>query len=49
MVIKKGRKYEHFKSKKAYKKYEAYIHIHKIPHKHRKTVIIKGKKHKVKR
>ena len=48
MVIKKGRKYEHFKSKKAYKKYEAYIHIHKIPHKHRKTVVIKGKKHKVK-
>ena len=48
MPIKKGNKYEHFKSKKAYKKYTAYIHIHHIKHKHRKTVIIHGKRHKVK-
>jgi hypothetical protein len=47
MPIKKGRKYEHFKSKKAYKKYEAYIHIHDIPHKHHKFVVIHGRKHKV--
>ena len=49
MPIEKGRKYEHFKSKKKYDKYEAYIHMHHIPHKHRKYVIIRGKKHKVKR
>ena len=58
MVVKKGRKkegkkrarkYEHFKSKKAYDKYEAYIHMNHIPHKHRSVVIINGKKHKVKK
>ena len=49
MPIKKGRKYEHFKSKKKYNKYEAYIHMHHIPHKHRKYVVIRGKKHRVKR
>ena len=49
MVVKKGRKYERFKSKEAYDKYEAYIHIHHIPHKHRNYVIINGKKHKVKK
>ena len=47
--IKKGRKYEHFKSIKAYKKYTAYIHIHKIPHKHRKIVVVRGKKHRVRK
>ena len=49
MVVKKGRKYERFKSKKAYDKYEAYIHMNHIPHKHRNIVIINGKKHKVKK
>ena len=33
MPIRKGRKYEHFKSRKAYNKYEAYIHIHGRKHK----------------
>jgi len=47
MPIKKGEKYEHFKSKKAYDKYEAFIHIHNIKHSHKKYVIIAGKKHKV--
>ena len=58
MVVKKGRKkegkkrarkYEHFKNKEAYDKYEAYIHIHHIPHKHRNIVMIHGKKHRVKK
>ena len=49
MPIKKGRKYEHFKSRKKYNKYEAYIHIHHVPHKHHKFVVIHGRKHKVKR
>ena len=49
MPIKKGRKYEHFKSRKKYRKYEAYIHIHHIPHKHHRFVVIHGRKHKVKR
>ena len=49
MVVKKGRKYERFKSKKAYDKYEAYIRINRIPHKHRNVVIIRGKKHRVKK
>ena len=49
MVVKKGRKYERFKSKKAYNKYEAYIHMNHIPHKHRSTVVIHGKKHRVKK
>ena len=49
MVVKKGKKYEQFKSKKAYDKYEAYIHMHKIPHKHHNIVMIHGKKHRVKK
>ena len=48
MPIKKGRKYEHFKSKKGYEKYLAFIHMHNIPHKHHQKVIIAGKPHKVK-
>lgn len=47
MPIKNGRKYEHFKSKSAYDKYEAYIHINKVPHKHRSKVVIAGKIHHV--
>jgi len=43
-----SRMVEHFKSKKAYDKYEAYIHIHDIPHKHHDKVIIDGHAHKVK-
>jgi hypothetical protein len=43
----KTHKYKRFKSKEAYRKYQAYIHIHKIPHSHHKYVRIKGKKHKV--
>ena len=39
----------HFKSKKGYKKYVAFIHMHDIPHKHHNEVIIAGKVHKVKR
>ena len=39
---------EHFKSKRAYRKYIAYIHIHHIPHRHHRIVIIGGRKHKVK-
>ena len=49
MPLKKGRKYEHFKSKAAYKKYEAFIHKHHIPHKHHKYVVIAGKKHRVRK
>ena len=41
-------KTEHFRSKKAYRKYIAYIHIHHIPHRHHKFVFIKGWKHRVK-
>ena len=47
MPIKKGRKYEHFKNRKAYNRYEAFIHIHHVKHKHRKFVVIGGKKHRV--
>ena len=49
MPIKKGRKYEHFKSKKGYEKYVAFLHMHDIPHKHHNKVVIAGKVHKVKR
>ncbi len=42
------RRIERFKSKKAYKKYLAYLHIHRIPHRKRRYVIIKGKKHYIK-
>jgi hypothetical protein len=48
MPIAKGRKLEHFKSKTAYKKYQAYIHIHKVPHHHKRKVVIAGKIHHVK-
>jgi len=40
---------EHFKNRKAYDKYEAYIHINNIPHKHRSKVKIGNRIHKVKR
>ena len=39
---------EHFKSKKAYRKWNAYRHIHDIPAPHLKTAIVAGKAHKVK-
>ena len=39
---------EHFKSKRAYRKYLAYIHIHHIPHRHHRIVFVGGRKHKVK-
>ena len=39
---------ERFKSKKAYRKFNAYRHIHGIKAPHLKNVIIGHKKHKVK-
>ena len=42
-------KHEHFKSRKAYDKYEAYIHIHHVPHRFHPTVWIAGMKHHPKR
>lgn len=39
---------EHFKSKNAYRKWNAYRHIHGIPAPHLKTAIVAGKAHKVK-
>ena len=38
----------HFKSEKAYRKFLAYIHIHRIPHRKGRYVYIGGRKHKVK-
>lgn len=35
-----------FKSKEAYRKYAAYIHIHDIPHTPGEEVTIAGKRHK---
>jgi hypothetical protein len=39
---------ERFKSKEAYRRFNAYRHIHGIPAPHLKTVCIKGKCHTVK-
>jgi len=39
---------EHFKSKKAYAKWNAYRHIHGIPAPGLKTAVVAGKAHKVK-
>lgn len=38
---------EHFKNKESYRKYRAYVHIHGIPT-HAKSVVVGGKRHKVK-
>jgi hypothetical protein len=38
---------EHFKSKEAYRKYRAYVHIHGIKT-HATNVVVAGRKHKVK-
>jgi hypothetical protein len=38
---------EHFKSEEAYRKSRAYTHIHGIPT-HAESVVVAGKKHKVK-
>jgi hypothetical protein len=38
---------EHFKSAEAYRKFNAYTHMHGIPT-HIKTAVIAGKPHKVK-
>jgi len=38
---------EHFKSANAYRKWNAYRHIHGIPAPHLKTAIVAGKPHKV--
>lgn len=38
---------EHFKSKEAYRKFNAYRHIHGIPAPNLKTVVIAGRPHKV--
>lgn len=38
----------HFKSKTSYKKWKAFIHIHKIKTHKDKYVYIKGKKHYIK-
>lgn len=38
---------EHFKDKEAYRKYNAYTHIHGIPT-HAESVVVGGKRHKVK-
>jgi hypothetical protein len=39
---------EHFRSKNAYRKWNAYRHIHGIPAPHLKTAVVAGKAHKVK-
>lgn len=39
---------EHFKSETAYRKWNAYRHIHGIPAPNLKFAIVAGKKHKVK-
>lgn len=39
---------EHFKSEKAYSKWNAYRHIHGIPAPGLKTAVVAGKAHKVK-
>jgi hypothetical protein len=39
---------EHFKSKNAYRKWNAYRHIHGIPAPHLKAVVINGVEHTVK-
>lgn len=38
---------DYFRSKEAYRKFNAYTHIHGIPT-HAKDVVIAGKRHKVK-
>jgi hypothetical protein len=38
---------ERFRSPESYRKYRAYVHIHRIPT-HAKEVIVAGKRHKVK-
>ena len=38
---------EHFKSKEAYRKFNAYRHIHGIPAPKRTTAIVAGKAHKI--
>jgi hypothetical protein len=42
-----ARRIRHFKSKKAYKKFLAYIHIHRIKTRKPKYVIIAGRRHKI--
>lgn len=39
---------KNFKSKEAYRKFKAYVHIHNIPTKKEDFVYIAGKKHKIK-
>jgi len=39
----KNRKYKRFSSQKAYDKFEAFLHIHNIPHDYHKFVEIKKK------
>jgi hypothetical protein len=38
---------EHFKSEEAYRKWNAYRHIHGIKAPHLKTAVVAGKRHKV--
>jgi len=39
---------EHFKDEEAYRKWNAYRHIHDIPAPNLKTAVVGGKAHKVK-
>lgn len=39
---------EHFKSREAYRKFQAYSHIHGIAHPNLKTAVVGGVAHKVK-
>jgi hypothetical protein len=39
---------ERFRSKESYRKFNAYRHIHGIPAPHLDTVVVAGKRHKVK-
>jgi hypothetical protein len=39
---------EHFRSKEAYRKFNAYRHIHGIPAPNLETAVVAGKPHKVK-
>ena len=38
---------EHFKTKEAYRKFNAYRHMHGIPAPHLKTAVVAGKPHRV--
>ena len=48
MARRKAPRVRHFKSKKAYRKFVAYIHIHHIKTRKPKYVVIAGRRHRIK-